>query len=198
MFKRGGIDEVCALLLSVAQEQTEPSSSSPSVPSATPAEPSALGPSLAASGQLQTTSGQPQDGALQAPALGNDANASDQSTGTVTFLCNVYNCSHVHCSYIELPLLASTIAVRMQSLFHNFSVFTSRLSLSSRVSLHREITVVGLEAKLLYLDLIHLNTRSPYHDAQTSQPGKKGLVAHTYSTAGTCCYASIIVSRHRK
>ncbi|KAL0048196.1 hypothetical protein WJX82_009678 [Trebouxia sp. C0006] len=60
MFRRGGVDDICALLVSVAHEQQEPSSpSGPSGPQATRA---ALLPSLTAPGQMQ-------DGSLQATGL---------------------------------------------------------------------------------------------------------------------------------
>ncbi|DBB11872.1 TPA: hypothetical protein ACH3X3_006019 [Trebouxia sp. C0006] len=71
MFRRGGVDDICALLVSVAHEQQEPSSpSGPSGPQATRA---ALLPSLTAPGQMQ-------DGSLQATGL--DTVAGEQLSGT--------------------------------------------------------------------------------------------------------------------
>ena len=67
MFRRGGVDDICALLVSVAHEQQEPSS--PSGPQATRA---ALLPSLTAPGQMQ-------DGSLQATGL--DTEAGEQLSG---------------------------------------------------------------------------------------------------------------------
>jgi len=68
MFRRGGVDDICALLVSVAHEQQEPSSppSGPAGPQATRA---ALLPSLTAPGQMQ-------DGSLQATGL--DTEAAEQ------------------------------------------------------------------------------------------------------------------------
>ena len=70
MFRRGGVDDICALLVSVAHEQQEPSSpSGPSGPQATRA---ALLPSLTAPGQMQ-------DGSLQGTGL--DTVAGEQLSG---------------------------------------------------------------------------------------------------------------------
>ncbi len=71
MFRRGGVDDICALLVSVAHEQQEPSSppSGPAGPQATRA---ALLPSLTAPGQMQ-------DGSLQATGL--DTEAGEQLSG---------------------------------------------------------------------------------------------------------------------
>ncbi|KAA6427707.1 MAG: hypothetical protein FRX49_02370 [Trebouxia sp. A1-2] len=60
MFRRGGVDDICALLVSVAHEQQAPSS--PSGPASSQATRAALLPSLTAPGQMQ-------DGSLQATGL---------------------------------------------------------------------------------------------------------------------------------
>ena len=73
MFKRGGIDDVCALLVSVAQEQAEPTAEPSGRPAPGAASESALLPSLTAAGQLP-------DGSLQPSSLGSDG--ADQCTGT--------------------------------------------------------------------------------------------------------------------
>jgi hypothetical protein len=70
MFRRGGVDDICALLVSVAHEQQEPSS--PSGPAGSQATRAALLPSLTAPGQMQ-------DGSLQATGL--DTEAAEQLSG---------------------------------------------------------------------------------------------------------------------
>ncbi len=82
MFRRGGVDDICALLVSVAHEQQEPSSpSGPAGPQATRA---ALLPSLTAPGQMQ-------DGSLQATGL--DTEATEQPSGQPSSLRHA---SHIH------------------------------------------------------------------------------------------------------
>ena len=71
MFRRGGVDDICALLVSVAQEQQEPPSSPPG-PAGSQATRAALLPSLTAPGQMQ-------DGSLQATGL--DTEAGEQLSG---------------------------------------------------------------------------------------------------------------------
>lgn len=73
MFRRGGIDDICGLLVSVAHEQVGPPS--PTGGSGSLATTSALLPSLTAPGQMQ-------DGSLQATSL--DTEASEQLSGWST------------------------------------------------------------------------------------------------------------------
>lgn len=73
MFRRGGIDDICGLLVSVAHEQVGPPS--PTGGSGALATTSALLPSLTAPGQMQ-------DGSLQATSL--DTEASEQLSGWST------------------------------------------------------------------------------------------------------------------
>ena len=90
MFRRGGVDDICALLVSVAHEQQEPSS--PSGPASSQAAIAALLPSLTAPGQMQ-------DGSLQATGL--DMEGAEQLSGQASSLRHAsYMRSYIH-SFVE-------------------------------------------------------------------------------------------------
>lgn len=91
MFRRGGVDDICALLVSVAHEQQEPPSSPPG-PAGPQAARAALLPSLTAPGQMQ-------DGSLQATGL--DTEGAEQLTGQLSSMRHA-SCVHLHIhSFIE-------------------------------------------------------------------------------------------------